>query len=114
MNRVIFLLPILVLLSSCGQSGDLYLPDDLRAEQLEQEAVTASTSRAEQLRQQASQLRQRHRELGELRTKLGQLEQREEALRESGNSSEADELLKEINRTRYRLGTLILEQQRSR
>ncbi len=114
MNRVIFLLPILVLLSGCGQSGDLYLPDDLRAEQLEQEAVTASAGRAEQLRQQASQLRQRHHELGALRTKLAQLEQREEALREGGESSEADEILKEINRTRHRLGTLILEQQRSR
>ena len=184
MNRVIFLLPILVLLSGCGQSGDLYLPDDLRAEQLEneisfkrkqqqsveeetsilsnllsdqlqqlsvleeketflrasgkfeeaekvseeieainfrleplrqkQKSMTAFSKKIDKLVQEASQRRQRHHELGALRTKLAQLEQREEALREGGESSEADEILKEINRTRHRLGTLILEQQRSR
>ncbi len=109
------LLPILTvaMLSACGQAGDLYLPDDLRAEKLEQQSTKASSAKAVQLRDEATRLRQRHKEMTELRIKLGSLEQEESTLRESQNVESADETLKEINKIRYRLGTLILEQHRA-
>lgn len=108
------LLPIMAVasLSGCGQAGDLYLPDDLRAEKLEQQATKASSAKAKQLREEAARLRQRHQEMAELRTRLSGLEQEESALRESKKVEEADEALKEINKIRYRLGKLILEQHR--
>ncbi len=115
-NFSLGLLPVLMvaILSGCGQSGDLYLSDDLRAEQLEQQAATASISRSQQLRQQATHLRQRHQEMNSLRAQLAQLEQKEELLRGGGNIDEADKVLKEVNGTRYRIGKLLLEQQSSR
>lgn len=104
---------VVTILSGCGQAGDLYLPDDIRAEKLEQQATKASSVKAQQLRDEATRLRQRHQEMAELRTRLSSLEQEESSLRESKKIEAADETLKEINKIRYRLGTLILEQHRA-
>lgn len=108
-------MPLLVLLAACGQSGDLYLPDNVKAEQLELQADQASTeAQAKQLRNQAQTLRQRHQQEQDLRAQLAVEEAREQSLRSAGNSAEADEALKAVNRIRFDLGQLILQQQQSR
>ncbi len=106
---------MLIALVACGQAGDLYLPDNVKAEQLELQAGQASTeAKAKQLRSEAAKLRQRHQQEQELRTQLAEQEAKEHTLREAGNSAEADEALKEVNRIRFDLGQLLLQQQRSR
>jgi predicted small lipoprotein YifL len=116
MNRKNFLLvPLLATLAACGQSGELYLPDDVKAEQLELQARQASTeASAARLRSEANSLRQRHQRAQSLRQQLAEQEARVEQLRGAGSSAEADEALKEVNRIRYDLGQLILQQQQSR
>ncbi len=104
---------MVAVLAGCGQTGDLYLPDDLRAEQLEQQAVV-EPDRATALQSEADRLRQRHQQAATLRATLTNLEQQEQTLRVAGEIEAADEQLKEVNRIRYQLGELILEQQRDR
>lgn len=104
---------MVTILAGCGQTGDLYLPDDLRAAQLEQQAEV-EPDRAAALQAEADQLRQRHQREAALRATLADLEQKEQELREAGELESAEEQLKELNRTRYQLGELILEQQRDR
>lgn len=108
-------MPALIVLVACGQAGDLYLPDSLKAQQLEQQAEQASTeAKAKQLRGEAAALRQRHQQEQDLRARLVEQESKERALREAGNTAEADEALKAVNRIRFDLGQLILQQQQSR
>ncbi len=116
MNRKNFLwAPLLVALAGCGQSGDLYLPDNLKAEQLEQEANRAATeAKAKALRAEAATLKARHQREQALRATLVEQEAKEAALRAEGKTEAADEALKAVNDIRYDLGQLILEQQRSR
>jgi predicted small lipoprotein YifL len=111
-KNFVWMVPVLIALVGCGQSGELYLPDNLKAEQLEQQANQASTeARAGQLRSEASLLRQRHQQEQELRAQLAQQEASEQTLRAAGKTEAADEALKQVNRIRYDLGQLILQQQ---
>ncbi len=105
-------MPLVVVLGGCGQAGELYLPDNLRAQQLQQEAERAPTeARATALRDEARKLQQRYQQEQQLRTDLASEEAREQSLRAAGNQTEADEALKQVNRIRYDLGQLILQQQ---
>lgn len=113
MNRKnILWVPLVALLVGCGQAGDLYLPDNLKAEQLEQQANRASTeAQAKQLRAEAATLRQRYQQEQALRVELAEQEAMEQSLRAEAKTEQADERLKRINTIRYDLGQLILQQQ---
>jgi predicted small lipoprotein YifL len=116
MNRKnILWVPIMAFMVGCGQSGALYLPDPLKAEQLEQQAARAATEeRATALRAEAVSLRQRHQQVQSLQAELAEQEQSETRLRTEGKIEAADNAQKEVNRLRYRLGQLTLQQQTSR
>ncbi|HIJ22996.1 MAG: hypothetical protein HON68_08460 [Gammaproteobacteria bacterium] len=116
MNRKNFLLlPVMALLTACGQSGELYLPDNLKANQLEQQSQRATTeAQAQQLRTQSEALYQRYQQEQELRAQLSQKQASEQSLRSEGALEAADSALKEVNQLRYRLGQLILQQQTSK
>jgi predicted small lipoprotein YifL len=127
MNKIknsIFITISTVLLAGCGQAGNLYLPDNLQADKLEQQALYADVNKADELRAEAAQRRQRHQEMVELHGSLKGLEQQlAQRVAELGPDAGSDEILlrnsdkiagdliKEINRKRFRIGELTLQQQ---
>lgn len=104
----------MALLVGCGQAGDLYLPDDVKAQQLEQQAVGADEAAAKRLLSEAQTLRQRYQQEQSLRSELVEAEAKEQQLRAAGDTVAADETLKQVNRLRYDLGQLMLQQQADR
>ncbi len=107
-----FPLAITLLLGGCGQTGSLYLPDDKRAVQLEQRTKVVSVEEATQLRSEAAKLRQRHKQVQQYQKELAQLETKQKRLLQAGKTVEAAEQLKAVNKVRYKLGQLMLDQQR--
>ncbi len=103
-------LPLLV--AGCGQSGVLYLPDELQAEQLERRAMKAnSPARAEQWRARAAAVRERQQQELALRSQLDTLQASEQRLRSEGNHVEADELRRKAERIEYELVGFALQRQ---
>ena len=96
----------------------------MQADKLEQQALYADVNKADELRAEAAQRRQRHQEMVELHGSLKGLEQQlAQRVAELGPDAGSDEILlrnsdkiagdliKEINRKRFRIGELTLQQQ---
>ncbi len=90
------------------------LTDQLEIVSFNEGVVNRLIEEMDAFQEKADGYLQRHQQEQSLRAQVVEQREKEAQLRAEGKREQADEALKALNRTRFKLGRLILEQQRSK
>ena len=107
-NTTVLLLLVTFGLTGCGQTGSLYLPDNLKAEKLQRESEQRDNPA---LAKEAEFYRARHKEMLAMEQKITSLKEEAKQLRKDGNVSEAEVIETEYKSLQVKIGQLRLSQQ---